>query len=81
MDQCYVPFRHKKYLELDKAKVHSTKATLDQTSIHALFELVRLHVVQRQEVYALADLRTAYESLKTDDCPLLRSCDIKERLQ
>ena len=78
--QCYALFRHKKYLRLDEPKVFSSQTTLDQTAIHALFELVRLHIVQRQEVYALADLRKAYESLMTNDSPSLRSCDIKERL-
>ena len=63
-DQCYTPFRHKKYLDSDKQKINSTETALNQSSIRALLELVRLHVVQRQEVYALNDLRIAYESLQ-----------------
>ena len=36
--------------------------------------------MQVTQVYPLSDLRSAYESLKTPNCPSLRSCDIKAAL-
>ena len=79
-EQCYIPFRHNKYLSLDKPGTPTVQPVQTQNSINALLELVRLHVICRKEVYALSDIRAAYESLKTPECPILRSCDIKEAI-
>ena len=63
-----------------KTRMPSEESSEELNSISPLLQLVRLHVICRNEVYPLCDLRFAYESLKAPDCPSLRSCDIKAAL-
>ena len=83
---CYIHFRGKQFELLDEP-IHSPADLikfgpniLEQDSLGLLLELVRLHIVCRKEVYLLADLRKAYEDLKSDACPVLRVGDVKLRI-
>ena len=63
-----------------EAPTYLPKTTLQVDSFQSLCELVRLRVIRRKEIYTLTVLKAAYESLKTEDCPILRVGDIKNGL-
>ena len=80
-EQCYASFRHRKYLLMDNPTIlDTTPDTPAKDSLLLLCELVQLHVICRQEVYALSDLRHAYDALRTSNCPILKVGEIKSRL-
>ena len=70
---CYKLFRSSHWEDLE-APIHAPKtSSLPQAaSFSILCDLVRLHVICRREIYSLTDLKTAYESMKTENCPALR---------
>ena len=53
---------------------------LADDDIQMLFRLVRLHIVQRKEIYTLSQLRSYYENIKNENSASLRSVDLKEKL-
>ena len=83
--ECYAQFRNPYWEEKFERPINSSKHESTNSprvdSFLNLCQLVRLHVLCRREVYSLADLKAAYESLKTEECPILRVGDIKKRLQ
>ena len=78
---CYKLFRSSHWEELE-APIHAPKtSSLPQAeSFSILCDLVRLHVICRRKIYSLTDLKTAYESMKTEYCLTLRVGDIKAKL-
>ena len=81
LDQCYTPFRHKKFEKLEKSTdVVSMKPQPVQHPVDSLFELIRLHVIVRREVYLLSDIHAAYKELKSETCPALRVTDLRTKL-
>lgn len=79
--KCYENFRSLGWDRLDSHvnKVASEKKSEPET-FRTLCELVQSHVIYKKEIYSLASLKSAYESMKTDSCPILRVGDIRDKL-
>ncbi len=78
--QCYEPFRSpawKRVAQTDDKPV----ATDETNALEDIYQLVLIHIINRGEIYTMAQLKSAYDDILGDRGLSCRSTDLKRKLQ
>ena len=77
---CFSAFCASSWLRDKKESNSKNDVMAEDNDMQILFQLVKLHIIERKEVYTLSQLRSYYESIKNENSASLRSIDLKEKL-
>lgn len=79
--QCYEPFRSPAW-KRQKTAITTHLRSQEEDGYMELFQLVLVHIINRKEVYTLAQLKGALDQIRgTNKSSTCRSIDLKEKLQ